>query len=587
MIISRTIISTLLICLISSWMLGCTSNKYHKELLTVDSLASVNPDSALVLLDSLKDIMGEDNCEKDQMYYELLMMKASDKAGCLEPDKSKADSILHYYEHGGDKRLLPTAYYYAGRTYYELHDAPQALYYFQKAADVVENDWELKGCIYSNIGYIFMYQGLFDEAYDAFYRQYLTALDAHDSLSAVYSLRDMALSLDSNGKNQEAISYIQQSYQLASKIQDKYMMRMTMLSSANLYKHIGDLNSAEEYARKASDVISPIDSSVVYSTLASIYKWKGAYDSVIVYSQKMEQVGNIYAKDSASKFLTEVYLRRNEMDKAAQYMHKFLVYDDSVRSVSQVEATARVNTLYNYQLREEENLRLEKDNAQKKDIIIIVGLIALLLGLGMVIGVIYHRMKQREKSEQILRYQRAEILKNEVLRQSEEQIELNKNEILSLREQISHIQNDNQTTIQEFEKKIERLSSANAIAELEIKRRRQSEENIKLSSIYYHFCQLGDANSKSKLREKDWKSLETLLDQEFDQFTMRLKGVGNLSELEYRMSLLIKLGIKPMIMSRLLFTSKENVTSVRSRVYKKIFGVKASPDQWDDFIRKL
>ena len=56
-------------------------------------------------------------------YYELLTVKASDKADKLNPDADHILSLVDYYEHG-DRSLLPTAYYYAGRTYYELHDAP-------------------------------------------------------------------------------------------------------------------------------------------------------------------------------------------------------------------------------------------------------------------------------------------------------------------------------------------------------------------------------------------------------------------------------------------------------------------------------
>ena len=54
-------------------------------------------------------------------------------------------------------------------------------------------------------------------------------------------------------------------------------------------------------------------------------------------------------------------------------------YIDTVRSITSTEALAKANALYNYQLRELENIRLEKANARMHAIVVIACLVALAL----------------------------------------------------------------------------------------------------------------------------------------------------------------------------------------------------------------
>lgn len=75
--------------------------------------------------------------ESTQMYYRLLSIKAYDKAFIPLTSDSLILPVLHYYINRNDKRHLPEAYYYAGRIYRDLGDAPQALDYFEKALDAM------------------------------------------------------------------------------------------------------------------------------------------------------------------------------------------------------------------------------------------------------------------------------------------------------------------------------------------------------------------------------------------------------------------------------------------------------------------
>ena len=104
---------------------ACGSKPYPHVLTTADSLASANPDSAQALLASLAEEMKQEP-QAVQMYYRLLCIKAKDKAYITHTSDSAILPVVEYYEREGDKKHLPEAYYYAGRVYRDLEDAPQA-----------------------------------------------------------------------------------------------------------------------------------------------------------------------------------------------------------------------------------------------------------------------------------------------------------------------------------------------------------------------------------------------------------------------------------------------------------------------------
>ncbi|MBQ5819341.1 MAG: tetratricopeptide repeat protein, partial [Bacteroides sp.] len=147
---------------------ACTNSALRTQnsaLAKADSLCSVQPDSALALLSQLESEMQQAD-KATRMYYQLLCIKASDKAYITHTSDSLIQEVLQYYIRKNDRHHLPEAYYYAGRVCRDLGDAPQALDYFQKAIDILptEDEYELKSRIYSQMGTLFYYQQMYDEA---------------------------------------------------------------------------------------------------------------------------------------------------------------------------------------------------------------------------------------------------------------------------------------------------------------------------------------------------------------------------------------------------------------------------------------
>ena len=89
------------------------------------------------------------------------------------------------------------------------------------------------------------------------------------------------------------------------------------------------------------------------------------------------------------------------------------------------------------------------------------------------------------------------------------------------------------------------------------------------------------------LKEQDWDEIEKFLKQVYPGFTSKLRSLYRMSELEYQVCLLIKLRIAPKDIANVLFRDVSTISTVRSRLYKKVFGQKGGTKEWDEFILSI
>lgn len=90
-----------------------------------------------------------------------------------------------------------------------------------------------------------------------------------------------------------------------------------------------------------------------------------------------------------------------------------------------------------------------------------------------------------------------------------------------------------------------------------------------------------------RLKEEDWAAIEQQLKAVYPGFTSQLHGLYPMSELEYETCLLIKLRIAPKDIATVLARDVSTISTVRSRLYKKVFGRKGSTKEWDDFVLSI
>ena len=90
--------------------------------------------------------------------------------------------------------------------------------------------------------------------------------------------------------------------------------------------------------------------------------------------------------------------------------------------------------------------------------------------------------------------------------------------------------------------------------------------------------------SGQRLRSEEWDDIEARLKSVYPGFTSQLRNLHPMSELEYQTCLLIKLRIMPKDIATVLSRDMSTISTVRSRLYKKVFGQKGGAREWDEFI---
>ena len=89
------------------------------------------------------------------------------------------------------------------------------------------------------------------------------------------------------------------------------------------------------------------------------------------------------------------------------------------------------------------------------------------------------------------------------------------------------------------------------------------------------------------LKDNDWLTIESQIKKLYPGFSSQLRNLHAMSELEYQVCLLIKLRVAPSDMAVVLARDASTISTVRSRLYKKVFGQKGGAREWDEFILSI
>jgi hypothetical protein len=563
---------------------ACKDRSYPRILVVADSLTYVNPDSAITLLKQLKAQISHEP-EATQMYYRLLQIKANDKAYITHTSDSAILPIVRYYEKKKAKAHLMEAYYYAGRVYSDLNDAPQALEYFQKAkqASYGSTDYRLISKIYAQIGTLFSYQDIYDESLEMFKRAYPYSVMARDSSGMVFALRDIAGACRDNNLISYSLYYYWKAYHLALATHNQFLMDLVQNQMASLYIQQKKYDLARKALRPSLNNIAGHSKSGIYSIASKLYYKTGQIDSATYYYKEILKCGTIYAKQAALRGLAEIAVQERRPQEALEHLNHYLICTDSVQKLHDAEAIRKTQALYNYQLREKENTNLKVKNGQQRLWILYSGVAFAFL----LTAFILYRERSRRKSLQLkIQLEKVKDLREESYQQSQQALEKNKEQINKLAEQIKALQEKNGLQAKLLQAQKEQIEKSNAL----IKARQEKQEIDKAafyeSELYTCFRNLANETAPKITREQ-WTMLQTEIDNVYNDFTKRLLSLHPFNEFEQRVCLLLKLHFSTTSIGNLTVHSKSAVVSARKRMYEKVFLKPGKPEEWDDFIQSL
>ena len=558
---------------------------YPHAILQAESCMDEHPDSALHYLSAYADSISMQP-EETRMYYHLLTHQAKDKLYMKPESDSLINRIVAFYDETDDKDKQMLAYYYQGSVYRDLNDAPRALKAFQQVLDLGEGypPCDLFARTYNQMGTLFAHQGLYDESLEANKQSVQQYLLQGKKNRTSYALRDIARMYNVKNQRDSASHYYQRAYQTAVSANDSNRMNRI---KAEWGCYMTNDSTTRETGKQI--LLALVRQGKTYpnilSNLGSLYRHEGKWDSAYHFLEKMITATDIHKRQAAFQDLGFIEYQKGNLALAIEYGKQANALRDSIEKITQTEAVAKINSLYNYQRTERTNIQLQL--SQEKQIRTI-WVLSFFLFLSLCIGIIiyFHIQKKHQtllSKEQTLLKQAEDNYANSI-----EQVKENRQEIDRLNSLLK--ENEDKSKLLEKElalaKKLQ-LESQNAFIIASQKEKELSEQAFMESEIYSLFHKAAFTPGLH-LSAKEWSILHRHFHEAYPNFLSKLKELyPNPSEHELRICLLLKMGITLTGIANLLESSKPSITNARARLYERIFGKKGKASDLDKFIAEL
>ena len=546
------------------------------------SLLSARPDSALYYLSQLDSQMA-DEPEETRMYHRLLTLAAEDKLYVPHTSDSLIREIVRYYEGYGDSDKLMMAYYYQGSVWRDMNDAPRAIDCYHRALEAGRHTRcsDLLISIYSQLGTLLAYQGVYDESLQATRTALALCRQYRDTLSSPFFLRNIGRIWGIHWHNTDSmLYYYRAALSQALHNRDTFTAKVISIELGGVYYDLGKMDTAKVRLLKYQDEEDDLD-GIVSMTLGCIYSREGQRDSARVYFNRALPYAGFRQQVTLHEELARLDYAEGRYVEAFSHASQSMALRDSVTSLTETEEVAKINALYNYHRTEEMNRQLEQRNRRQRGWLYGIVSAALLAACATAVWL------RQKKHEAALQRQKIRNLEAEQYRRSEAYRAESRRQLAELEAQLCKAEKDKDTARREL------LETRHALLELSAAKDRieQQERGLLVSqlhrsSVYAFFHKA--AHEEIRITAENWQELRAAIDAAYDDFTGRLYSLcPNLSEMELHICWLIKIQLSPKDMAQVVGRSQSAVSMARTRLYKKIHQKEGTTSDFDKFIADL
>ena len=82
---------------------------------------------------------------------------------------------------------------------------------------------------------------------------------------------------------------------------------------------------------------------------------------------------------------------------------------------------------------------------------------------------------------------------------------------------------------------------------------------------------LNSPNGRKRLSEDEWRQLAEAVNAVYPGFDSKLADLCKMSTADYRLCLLVKIGMSPSAMAQILVKTSSGITSARAKLFKRAF----------------
>ncbi len=370
------VIYLLLILLI---LASCAGNRKYDDLMKrADSIMNVNDDSAKVairMLDGVKSQLPEFS-QSQKMRYELLRHKAMNKACITFTSDSVMKKVVDYYDHHGSANERMLANYVLGCVYRDLHEAPMALEYYNKATEQADTtatdcDYGTLYRVYSQMGILFDKQYLPYQLLDAFGKAEKYAYLAKDTFNAIVNYQNRSSAYYYLGNTDSVIAINLHAASLFKQIGDDYNAMIALGCNSDYYLEKQDTIKAkkafEAYFSTGYEGNLEYEDSKAYVLClkGSYYLFVNKLDSAYAnLSLSLKLCKSYSVKASTTKTLAQYYAKVNQPAMAMKYALQSSEYNDSDLIGARKTQLQQVQAMYDYG-RNQEIARMAEQKAKR------------------------------------------------------------------------------------------------------------------------------------------------------------------------------------------------------------------------------
>ena len=516
----------------------------HPMLCEADSLVEDAPEKALSLLrkDSAA-ICGQGKV--GVMGFWLLKTHAEDKLYVTHLSDSIMQEVVDYYDDHGASAQRAHAHYVLGRVYCDMRLSGSAISAFKKAIETRGEDsvtYLYKYKAASWLGTLYADKRLWQDALAAEKEAYGYAKKSGRKAPVIYSLRDIGRMYGHQGKGKLAIPYYRKASTIALKTSNTYLHNMVEEELAGVYIANGMMAEARKSLSTPVVEEADVDEDIAarYAIWGLFYERNSKPDSALYFYKKSLPYGDFEFRKEVYAIIASLYRCMGNYEESASYAALYKTTADSLKRAEMAED----ENLMDYV---EESLSANKEKMkvmrQRTKLAIIVAILVLIL---VPLGAYTLYAFRKRKIERQLQHERLKAYRGKV--------------------------NDSRKRDKE--------------EEMRVLRKRQQE--LKITELQRSECYGKFHDDKFLPALKDFVELQQVLDDTYDNFTSKLKElIPAIREDEMWVCCMIKMGMTPVRMCKVLSCKPNYLSMMRKRLYKKIFHQEGGATDFDAFIKDL
>ena len=521
--------------------------------------------------------------DKAQMLQQLETLEQQNRSGEAMLNDSLAESLVSYFDRHGDSNEQMRSRYILGRTYYCLGELPRALEIYSEA--ITHADTTSADCDFARLSRVYAQSAAiyYDQVQPRTQLENLSkaqwyAQKGKDTLMAIecFALQANAYKLLNEW---DSVVYVTDTASVMfDKINRKDRSVQILYSELLALINLGNYDKAKKifylYEKSSGffDETHNIDEKfeIYYYVKGLYYLGVHQVDSAeIMFRKVLGQATDFNNRIAGCKGLQAVYSRKGVVDSIAKYADLGYVLNDSAYSLSEMQNIQKFQASYNYNHHKLLAEQSEKKAQQSLNILIIIVALVVVFSL---LAFFWFRSYRAKRKAEILEY-----------RNDLEKLE-------KLQTELQDICSEEKLSPWEiFDKKHEEIVAIlNRVSAYKRKTRQPLatlEERLSKAPVVKRLKDYINANPYQKATQADFAELRSLINEEIPHFYTTLNTPQyTLSEIEYDVSMLLRVRFSPMDIHKLTGMSPGYVSNMRSRLLLRVYGLDGSPADYDKHV---